>query len=95
MPRLLLLTLDQKQTQCNIAHVMAALYMCAFRGDLFHRSWNDFKWALKWSSGWMFHSMMQLCRAFNVNYGGLSTWREYRREAGHPHGMEDTQSDAM
>ena len=32
-------------------------------------AWNDFKWALKWSKGWFHHSMMQLCHAFNVNYG--------------------------
>ena len=68
-PRFLLLTMDQKQTQWNMAHFMASQWMCWFRGDLFHRSWNDFKWALKWSRGWLHHSMMQLCHAFNVNYG--------------------------
>ena len=43
--------------------------MCFFLGDLFHRAWNDFKWALKCAKGWQHHSMMQLCHAFNVNYG--------------------------
>ena len=33
VPRFLLLTMDQKQ--------------CWFRGDLYHRSWNDFRWALR------------------------------------------------
>ena len=44
VPRFLLLTMDQKQTQWNMAHFMASFYMCFFRGDLYHRSWNDFKW---------------------------------------------------
>ena len=61
--------MDQKQTQWHMAHFLASRYMCLFRGDLYHRSWNDFKWALRWSTGWMHHSMMQLCHAFNVNYG--------------------------
>ena len=69
VPRFLLLTMDQKQTQWHMAHYMAMFFMCFFRGDLFHRAWNDFKWALKWSKGWFHHSMMQLCHAFNVNYG--------------------------
>ena len=61
--------MDQKQTQWRMAHFMASRFMCFFRGDLYHRSWNDFKWALKWSQGWLNHSMYQLCHAFNVNYG--------------------------
>ena len=69
VPRFLLLTMDQKQTQWHMAHFLASRYMCLFRGDLHHRSWNDFKWALRWSTGFMHHSMMQLCHAFNVNYG--------------------------
>jgi hypothetical protein len=67
-PRFLLLTVDEKQTQWHMACFMASQYMCWFRGYLFHRSWNDFKWALRWSGGWLHHSMMQLCHAFNVNY---------------------------
>ena len=69
VPRFLLLTMDQKQTQWHMAHCMARCFMCFFRGDLFHRAWNDFKWALRWAKGWQHHSMMQLCHAFNVNYG--------------------------
>ena len=69
VPRFLLLTMDQKQTQWNMGHFMASMYMCFFRGDVYHRSWNDFKWALRWAKGFLHHSMMQLCHAFNVNYG--------------------------
>ena len=71
VPRFLLLTMDQKQTQWHMAHFMASLHMCFFRGDLYHRSWNDRKWALTWPSGWQYHSMLQLCRACNGNYGQL------------------------
>ena len=42
VPRFLLLTMDQKQTQWHMAHFLAAFFMCFFRGDLFHRAWNDF-----------------------------------------------------
>ena len=69
VPRYLLLTMDQKQTQWHMGHFMARSFMCFFRGDLFHRAWNDFKWAVRWAKGWHHHSMMQLCHAFNVNYG--------------------------
>ena len=66
VPRFLLLTMDQKQTQWNMAHFMVSFYMCFFRGDLYHRSWNLFKWALRCAKGWQHHSMMQLCHALRA-----------------------------
>ena len=37
--------------------------------DHYHRSYNDFKWAAKWSKGHLPHTILQLCQAYNANYG--------------------------
>ena len=46
----------------NVLHVF-------FPWGLLPPGLNDFKRAFKWAKGWLRHSMMQLCHAFNVNYG--------------------------
>ena len=39
----LLLTMNQKQTQWHMAHLMASQFMRSLCGDVCHRSWNGFK----------------------------------------------------
>lgn len=55
-PPMLLLTVDQKQSQWTAAHFMVDPngmgLMMMFRGDKFHRSWRDFVLAMKHSTGY-------------------------------------------
>ena len=71
--QVLLLTVDQKQTQWSAAHYLADAeglnLFVMFRGDPFHRSWNDFKLAAKRAQGRLDLTMIQLTHVTNVNYG--------------------------
>ena len=71
-PPMLLLTVDQKQSQWTAAKFMADPngmgLMVMFRGDKFHRSWRDFAFAMKHAAGYLDHTAVQLHHAFNVNY---------------------------
>ena len=71
--QVLLLTVDQKQTQWSAVHYLAdpagLNLFVMFRGDPYHRSWNDFKTAAKRSQGRLDLTMIQMTHVTNVNYG--------------------------
>ena len=68
----LLLTVDQKQSQWAATQFMAdtttglGLFTAA-RGDPFHRSWHDFQFAMTHSIGHFRHTSVQLNMALNVS----------------------------
>ena len=69
----LLLCEDQKQSQWSGSHFLVdsdnGLGLFAwFRGDKYHRSWNDWKWATSKAPGQFNWTSVQLNYVFNVNY---------------------------
>lgn len=74
----LLLTVDQKQSQWAAAQFMADSdfglgLFTAPRPDPYHRSWRDFQFAMSHSHGNFRHSSVQLNIALNVNYQPFGT----------------------
>ncbi len=74
--RLLLLTGDQDTAQGSAIHFLLSATpggmgcFADFREDFFHRSYNDFKWACRWTTpGHLAQTVLQMCFAFNCNYG--------------------------
>ena len=59
-PPMLLLTVDQKQSQWTAAHFMVDPngmgLMMMFRGDKFHRFWLDFLFAVNHTAGYQEHA---------------------------------------
>ena len=76
--RVLLLTVDQKQSQWAATQFMAdsdiglGLFTAA-RTDPYHRSWRDFQFAMIHSQGNFRHTSVQLNMALNVNYQPFGT----------------------
>ncbi len=75
---MLLLTSDQDGAGWAAAHFLAAPWtghghgglnlLVDFVPDPFHRSWNDFKYALRHASGGLVASQIQLTVIYNTNY---------------------------
>jgi hypothetical protein len=88
--KVLLLDVDQAQTQWSACHFLADKeglgIFVMFRGDLFHRSWNDFKRAVRRAKGTLMHTILQLSQVYTVNYGpfmnggNMSSRREQQSE---------------
>ena len=64
----LLITIDQKQSQWTACQFLARIIMLAFREDVYHRSWQDFLWAMGHAVGSFTHTAVQMNFACNVNY---------------------------
>ena len=71
-PPMLLLTVDQKQSQWTAAHFLADPdglgLMVMFRGDKYRCSWRDFVLAMMHAPGYLDHTAVQVNHALNVNY---------------------------
>ena len=90
----LLLDIDQKQTQWSAFHFLSdpkdGLGTNTFgRGDRYHRTWRDLQWAMGHASGKFNWTCVQLNTLANVNYepfgagGHLDTRRELKLEWEH------------
>ena len=83
----LLLSLDQKQSQWSACHFLADAekglgISCWFRGDKFHRSWRDFQWAASKADGNFHWTTLQLNYIVNVSHNPYSvgTFATKRKE---------------
>ncbi len=81
---ILLLCLDQKQSQWTAAHFLldpnGLGLLAVFRSDGYHRSWRDFVHAMSHSHGSFNHTAVQLNFAFNVNYQPCGSGAHFQKK---------------
>ena len=75
VPSCLVLALGQKQTQLQMARVLASMHMCPCRGDLYHRSLTECGWAVRWVGGFLHYSTMQMRHAETQMRGDANNGR--------------------